>query len=48
MYTFKAIIKLPCQRIIEVITSAKDYTKAYLDITYKMPLKTIIIELKEI
>lgn len=27
---------------------AADYTAAYLEITYKYPLKTTIIELKEI
>ena len=48
MYAYKAIVILPCNKIVEMTTSAKDYTKAFLDITYRTPIKSIIIELKEI
>lgn len=48
MRNYKATIELPCRKIVEMIISALDYTKAFLDITYKIPLNAIIIELKEI
>lgn len=48
MKTYRAEIMTPDWVRTTCTVCAADYTAAYLEITYKHPLKTTIIELKEI
>lgn len=48
MTTYRAEIVTPDWRRGTCTVSAEDYTEAFLAITYRYPIKTAIIELKEI
>lgn len=48
MKTYTATVQTPDWRRGTCTVSAEDYTAAFLAVTYRYPIKTAIIELKEI
>ena len=48
MKSYVAIVKTPGHPAGRMIIQARDYTKAYLKITYILPFKSIIVNLEEL